>query len=97
VRRDNPVNQEENMAAEVEKYYAEVVRAMEKLIDAFDQRVEELRKMGRDEDFIKSITQGANAMKDSCGIYLTWTRHYMVKLNESDDLEEDDEPKIVEK
>jgi hypothetical protein len=85
------------MAAEVEKCYAEVALAMEKLIEAFDQRVGELRKMGRDEEFIKSIAQGANAMKDSCGIYLSWTRHYIAKLNESDDLEEDDEAKIVEK
>lgn len=82
---------------DITECYNEVVRAMEKLTEAFDQRVDELRKLGRDEEYIKNIVQGAHAMRDSCGIYLTWTRHYLSKLDESEGLEEDEEAKIVEK
>jgi hypothetical protein len=84
------------MPVDVEKSFGEVVRAMEKLTEAFEQRVGELRKMGSDEASIKSLMQGAAAMKDSSGIYLAWARHFMNKLTETEGLEEDEGANISE-
>lgn len=70
------------MAIDIEHSFGEVVQAMERLTQAFEVRVGELRKLGRDEAEIKQLMQGAMAMKDSSGIYLAWARHFMSKLNE---------------
>ena len=84
------------MSVDVEKSYGEVVAAMEKLTEAFQQRVSELKKMGSDEASVKSLMQGAAAMKDSSGIYLAWARHFMNKLIETEGIEEDEGENISE-
>jgi len=84
------------MAVDVEKSFEEVVTAMEKLTEAFQQRVRELQKLTGDDDHIKSLMQGAAAMKDSSGIYLAWARHFMSKLSETAGLEEDEGAGISE-
>lgn len=85
------------MPVDIEKSFGDVVVAMEKLTDAFQLRVVELQKLGRDESDIKSLKQGAMAMQDSSGIYLAWARHFMSKLGEIEGFEENEEAEITEK
>ena len=45
--------------------------------DRLESRAQEMQLTGGDPDVIKKLVAGADAMKDSGNIYLSWARHYV--------------------
>ncbi len=42
-----------------------------------ESRAQEIELTGGDHDVAKKLTMGADAMKDSGNIYVSWARHYV--------------------
>jgi hypothetical protein len=42
-----------------------------------ESRAQEIQLTGGDPDVVKKLTLGADAMKDSANIYLSWAKHYV--------------------
>ena len=42
-----------------------------------ESRAQEIEVTGGDPDVARKLTMGADAMKDSANIYLSWARHYV--------------------
>jgi len=42
-----------------------------------ESRAQEIELTGGDPDVVKKLTMGADAMKDSGNIYMSWARHYV--------------------
>lgn len=61
--------------------------------DALRDRAKELELRGEDQEIVTKLVMGADAMKDSANIYLSWGRHYIALTeggaSESDEGEED--------
>ena len=45
--------------------------------EALEHRAKELELKGEDPDVVNKIMMGADAMRDSANIYLSWGRHYI--------------------
>ncbi len=45
--------------------------------DKLESRAQESELTGGDPDVVKKLTMGADAMKDSGNIYMSWARHYV--------------------
>ncbi len=45
--------------------------------DKLESRAQEMQLADGDPDVVKKLTMGADAMKDSANIYLSWARHYV--------------------
>ena len=45
--------------------------------DRLESRAQEMQLTGGDPDVVQKLTMGADAMKDSANIYLSWARHYV--------------------
>ena len=54
-----------------------------------ESRAQEIALSGGDDDVVRKLTLGADAMKDSANIYLSWARHY-VELSEGGAAEAED-------
>lgn len=54
-----------------------------------ESRAQEIELSGGDDDVVRKLTLGADAMKDSANIYLSWARHY-VELSEGGAAEAED-------
>jgi len=50
---------------------------MSRFHDKLENRAQEMQLTGGDPDVVKKLTMGADAMKDSANIYLSWARHYV--------------------
>ncbi len=69
----------------------EVMRSMEKLSYSFEDKIDDLRQKGKDQKDLLELSKGAMAMKDAAGIYISWARHYIERLDKTDDIALDDE------
>jgi hypothetical protein len=58
----------------------EVILAMERLGNVFEQEIANHRGQGRDEAELTRLAKGADAMRDAAGLYLTWSHHYIGEL-----------------
>ncbi len=50
---------------------------MSQFYQMLEIRAQEIQTTGGDPDVVKKLTMGADAMKDSGNIYLSWARHYV--------------------
>lgn len=50
---------------------------MTQFYDRLESHAQEMHVAGGDPDVVKKLTMGADAMKDSGNIYLSWARHYV--------------------
>ncbi|TLY15638.1 MAG: hypothetical protein E6K69_05810 [Nitrospirae bacterium] len=80
------------MGNEARELIAEISRMMKRLSEALERRAEEIQATGGDSELAGKLAKGADAMRDSGNLYLTWARHY-VALSEgtSDAADEADE------
>ncbi len=78
------------MSDAVKKSLDHVVDAMKDLTLRFEEKIEELRRKGKDEKEIQVLVNGALAMKDAAGIYLAWANHYISRLNKTEGIELDE-------
>ena len=59
---------------------------------ALEQRAAEIQATGKDPDLVGKLVKGADAMRDSGNIYLSWAKHYAdLSEGNSDAATEDDE------
>lgn len=67
----------------------EISGQMTQFHERLESRAQEMQLTGGDPDVVKKLTMGADAMKDSANIYLSWARHY-VALSEGGAAEADE-------
>ena len=73
----------------------EIVSLLSEYPKALERRAAELQTSGKDPELAEKLMKGADAMRDSGNIYLSWARHYM-KLSEgntdaTDEMEDETE------
>lgn len=75
------------MPGDVDQSLSDVKDAIENLNNLFEERLKILRLEGADEDDLSGLEKGILAMKDAGRIYLTWTDHFIGRLNEAEGLD----------
>ena len=65
------------MSDDLRQLMGEISRDMSQFHDQLESRAKEMELMGGDSDVAKKLSMGADAMKDSANIYLSWARHYV--------------------
>ncbi len=78
------------MEKSVKESLGDVMQAMVRLNDHFEDSVKVCRSQGRDQKELSELTTGAMAMKDAAGIYLAWASHYIDRLEKTDGLDLDE-------
>ena len=64
------------MGNELRELIAEISRMMKSYSEALERQAEEVHATGRDSELAGKLAKGADAMRDSGNLYLTWARHY---------------------
>jgi hypothetical protein len=64
---------EDNVVSEL---LAEINTLLHEFPKALERRAAEIRLTGKDPDLVGKLVKGADAMRDSGNIYLSWARHY---------------------
>lgn len=77
------------MSEDLKKLVAGIAGRMAEFHQSLEVRADELRDAGGDPDVVKKLKGGADAMRDSANIYLSWARHY-VSLSQGQALESDE-------
>lgn len=70
------------MSGNIEESLSDVLKAMDTLNHHFKVAIDTLEGKGTDEDEVQSLVKGALAMKDAGGLYLTWSRHFIERIDE---------------
>lgn len=78
------------MEKTVKESLDDVLQAMTRLNGNFEDKIKEFRLQGHDESDLLELTKGAQAMKDSAGLYITWSRHYIERLEKAEGLDLDE-------
>ncbi len=83
------------MGVDLNEQVRDLANQMESFHHSLETKAREIELGGGDAEVVGKLIKGADAMKDSANIYLSWARHY-VKLSEggaaeSEDGEEDSE------
>ncbi len=65
------------MSDDLRELMGEINYSMSQFHDRLESRAKEMELTGGDPDVVKKLTMGADAMKDSANIYLSWARHYV--------------------
>ncbi|WP_447974199.1 hypothetical protein [Nitrospira sp. Kam-Ns4a] len=64
---------EDNVVGEL---IAEITALLREFPKALERRAAEIQQTGKDPDLAAKLVKGADAMRDSGNIYLSWARHY---------------------
>jgi len=72
------------MKGEIGQSILEVSEAMERLILAFEKRIESLEPSEANAEELQRLTKGIHAVRDSAGIYLSWAKHYAKVVGEGE-------------
>jgi len=67
------MSSENNVAREL---IGEIATLMAEFSQALERRAAEIEVAGKDPDLAGKLVKGADAMRDSGNIYLSWARHY---------------------
>jgi hypothetical protein len=70
----------------------EITRLLKNYPETLERRAAEIEQSGKDPELASKLVKGADAMRDSGNIYLSWAKHF-VALSDgtSDASNEDDE------
>ncbi|MGH7205123.1 MAG: hypothetical protein ACREI2_02815 [Nitrospiraceae bacterium] len=82
----------ENENNVIRELIVEIATLMKNFPDALERRAASIQATGKDPALASKLEKGADAMRDSGNIYLTWARHYAA-LSEgtSDAADQEDE------
>lgn len=70
----------------------EITALLKSYPESLERRAAEIERMGKDPELASKLVKGADAMRDSGNIYLSWARHYAALSDgTSDASNEDDE------
>ena len=83
------------MSVDLKQQIQDLAMQMESFHHALEDKAREIELIGGDAEVVGKLFKGADAMKDSGNIYVSWARHF-VKLSdggaaEADEGEEDSE------
>jgi len=70
-----------DMDPEIEASLTKVLKAFQEFSSVYDRKADELRMKGFSAERIRPILEGAEAMKDSASIYLSWAKFYADKIS----------------
>ena len=71
------------MSEDLKEQVAAITGQMTNFHQSLETTARELEMNGGDPEIVTKLINGADAMKDSANIYLSWARHY-VKLSEGE-------------
>lgn len=70
----------------------EITALLKDYPEALERRAAEIERSGKDPELAMKLIKGADAMRDSGNIYLSWARHYAgLSAGTSDAADEEDE------
>lgn len=70
------------MKRDLERSIREASEAMDRLLLAFERRMEILGPSQSGAEELERLTKGTHAIRDTGNIYLTWARHYASLLGQ---------------
>ncbi len=73
----------------------EIATLMHGYPEALERRAGDLMAEGKDTDLAKKLMAGADAMRDSGNLYLTWGRHYAALSEGTSDASDDTDEVVV--
>lgn len=71
------------MSEDLKQQVEAITGQMANFHQSLESTARELELKGEDPEIVTKLMNGADAMKDSANIYLSWARHY-VKLSEGE-------------
>ena len=81
------------MSDEPRQVMSNIKDQMDQFHRVLEQRANEIETSGGDPEVVTKLIKGADAMKDSGNIYLSWAKHYVAlsegEASESEEGEED--------
>ena len=60
----------------IRELLGEITALLKEFPAAVERRAAEVEQSGKDPELASKLTKGADAMRDSGNIYLSWARHY---------------------
>ena len=76
----------------IRELLGEITALLKEFPAAVERRATEIQQSGKDPDLASKLAKGADAMRDSGNIYLSWARHYAgLSEGTSDAANEEDE------
>lgn len=88
------IDAEETMPDEdniVRELISEMMALMSEFPKALERRAAEIQTLGKDPELAVKLAKGADAMRDSGNIYLTWARHYAAMSEGNTDATDEDD------
>ena len=83
------MSSEDNVAREL---IGEIATLMSEFSKELERRAAEIEVTGKDPDLAGKLMKGADAMRDSGNIYLSWARHFAaISEGKAEAADEDDE------
>ena len=65
------------MSTELKQMVSDIGNQMERFHEMLEGRGREMEASGGDPEVATKLVNGADAMKDSANIYLSWAKHYV--------------------
>ncbi len=69
----------------------DIGKQMQTLSRELEQRAEEIRNAGKEPDVAKKLAMGADTMRDSGNLYITWARHYVALASGNPEASDDED------
>jgi hypothetical protein len=69
----------------------EITMLMKHFPEALERRAADIQATGKDPELAGKLAKGADAMRDSGNIYLSWARHYAALSEGTSDAAEDED------
>ncbi len=75
----------------VRELIGEITTLLHEFPQALERRAAEIEAAGKDPELASKLVKGADAMRDSGNIYITWARHYAALSEGSSDASGDED------
>ncbi|MEW6245261.1 MAG: hypothetical protein AB1555_00955 [Nitrospirota bacterium] len=69
----------------------EISTLLKQFPEALERRAAEIQATGKDPELAGKLAKGADAMRDSGNIYLSWARHYAALAEGTSDAADDED------
>ena len=69
----------------------EIAALLKSYPESMERRAAEIERIGKDPELASKLIKGADAMRDSGNIYLSWARHYAALSDGTSDASDDDD------
>ncbi len=81
----------ENEDNVVRSLIMEISTLLKQFPEALERRAAEIQATGKDPELAGKLAKGADAMRDSGNIYLSWARHYAALSEGNSDAADDED------